>query len=240
MSGHSKWATIKRAKGATDKARGLLFTRLSNAISIAVREGGGVDPESNFKLRLAIDKARAANMPKENIARAVQRGSGEGGALTLESVMYEGFAPGGIGLLIETLTDNKQRSSSEIRNVLSLHGGVLGGVGSVGYLFEQVGQLIVEGNSPSLLDVILLSDARDFVEKNAQIIVITQPTQLHEIQKKLSENGAVIVESELIFRPLATIPVPPDTESALMRLLEALEELTYVNAVYSTSELTAV
>ena len=150
MSGHSKWATIKRQKSVNDKKRGQSFTKLSMSITIAVREGGGVtDPESNFRLRLAIEKARAVNMPKENINRAIERGKGLTGGDTFEQVIYEGFGPGGVAVIVEAATDNKNRTTPVIKNIFDKSGATLGNPGSASYLFEQAGKITVflEGKS---------------------------------------------------------------------------------------------
>ena len=177
MSGHSKWATIKRQKGANDVKRGQLFTKLSKAVAIAVVQGGGVaDPESNFRLRLAVEAARAANMPKENIERAIQRASAKQDA-HLEEIMYEGFGPGGFSVIVETFTDNKQRTVSEVKNIFNKNGGNMGAQGSVIYQFEKKGALTVEKSGKSLDEIFKLAaeaGAEDVEVADSEVLVYTK------------------------------------------------------------------
>src|SRR3989344_7207719 len=185
MSGHSKWSTIKRQKGVTDAKRGQAFTKISNAITIAVKQGGGVvDPNSNFKLRLAIDKARDANMPKDNIDRAIKRAEGKGEG-AVEEILYEGFGLGGVAFLIETVTDNRQRTFSEVRNIISKNGGNLGEPGSVSYLFDKVGEIVIQKNGMSFDEIfsIGLEFGVEDIEDDEQVCFFyIAPNQLFELK----------------------------------------------------------
>src|SRR6266480_1994361 len=210
MSGHSKWATIKRQKGANDAKRGQLFTKLSKAITIAVRQGGGsADPESNFRLRLAIEAARAANMPKDNIERAIQRASGKQ-AETLEEAIYEGFGPGGFSVVVETFTDNKLRTVSEVKNIFNKSGGSMGAQGSVMYQFEKNGVITVSKEGKSLDNIFLIAadnGVEDIEEAGEEVLLYTKPEDVTKIKDKLSQNGLNIKTFELIFRPVVINPV---------------------------------
>jgi|SRR3989344_5926648 len=241
MSGHSKWSTIKHQKAATDKVRGAVFTKLGNAITLAVRQGGGIDPEANFKLRLAIEKAREANMPKDNIERALAKAQGatEEGTL-LEQVIYEGFAPGGIAVLVEGVTDNKQRTVSQVKNVFSQKGGSLGSTGSVSYLFTQVGEIHLKKQiSPDvLLEKVLEVGADDIEVTDDDYIVFTNPHNLHRIKLELAKKELVIIKSELSFRPTTTIVVDAITTPKVVNLLISLENLDDIHKVYANAVLT--
>lgn len=246
MSGHSKWSTIKRQKGLTDKSRGQTFTKLSNAISIAVREGSGVtDPNGNIRLRLAIEKARAANMPKGNIERAVERASGKGSTgATLETVVYEGFAPGSIAVLVEGVTDNKQRTAAQVKNIFTSFGGTLGSTGSVNYLFEKIGQIVFSGGGlqpDQIAAIIINSNASDFEIQEETVIVYTLPEKLHEVALFLKKQGLDIGETELTYRPLSLIPVTQaQAGKKILQLLEALESLDDIQRVHANFELSNV
>lgn len=240
MSGHSKWAQIKRQKGVTDNKRGQAFTKMAAAISIAVREGGGVgDPAQNFKLRLTVEKARSINMPKENIERAIERGKGGGKGQVLEEAVYEGFAPGGVALLIEVATDNKQRTAPEIKNVLEKNGGVLATPGSVSYQFQTKGLLEVKNDS--LDDIFLFAadaGAEDVEEVGETVIIYTKPEELTKIRDILSGKGLTILAAELIRKPTVVVPIvdKPSVEKVLF-LIEKLENLDDVQKVYANFEI---
>ncbi|MCL4397460.1 YebC/PmpR family DNA-binding transcriptional regulator [Patescibacteria group bacterium] len=224
MSGHSKWATIKRDKGANDAKRGAAFTKLGNAISIAVRQGGGVDPNFNFRLRLAIDKARAANMPKENIQRAIDKGAGKGEGAALTEAVFEGFGPGGAAVIVEAVSDNNTRTASEIRNLFNKHGGNLGTPGSVSYLFTRVGEIEAD-NGEAVFEKAVEAGALD-VEDN---FVYTSPEDLHQVSEALGKSGS------LVFRPNKETMVEvadEETKSKLNNLLEALDSLDDVQEIY--------
>lgn len=237
MSGHSKWATIKRQKGANDAKRGQLFTKLSSAITIAVRQGGGSpEPESNFHLRLAVEAARAANMPKENIERAIQRASGKQAEM-LEEAIYEGFGPGGFSVVVETLTDNKLRTVSEVKNVFNKNGGNMGSQGSVMYQFEKKGFITIEKAGKSLDDIFLIaadSGVDDIEDAGTEVLLYSKPEDLAKIKDELSKNGLKIKTFELIFRPVVINPISESTaaEKALSFIdkLESLDDVQRVSA----------
>lgn len=237
MSGHSKWSTIKRQKGANDKARGQRFTKLGNSITIAVREGGSGDIDSNIRLRFAVETAKQANMPKDIIQRAIERGSGviKGGA-QLESVVYEGFASGGVAVLVEAVTDNKQRTAAIVKNTFSTKGGTLSGVGSVSYLFEKVGILVVLGNSSQteILELAIEAQAQDFETDSESVVIYTHPQDLHRIKDFMEKKGLNIVDAEMSFRPITNVEVKDSASSELIiKLLEALDELDEVVKVHA-------
>ncbi len=235
MSGHSKWATIKRQKGVADIKRGQQFTKLANAIVIAVKQNGGViDPETNFKLRLAIDKARSYNMPKENIERAIQKAKGSADSGDLHEALYEGFAPGGAAILIEAVTDNKQRTVAEVKNVLEKNGGILGNQGSVSYLFNRVGEIAAQINgktSDELLDIALELDSTDFLEDSGDVIFYVDPSRLAIAKKLLEEKGMIIASAELVFKPVNEMEISEDAKSKIISLIEKLEDLGDVQNV---------
>ena len=241
MSGHSKWAQIKRQKGTLDVKKGATFTKLSNAISISVRDGGGVADESNFKLRLAIEKARSANMPKENIQRAIDRGLGKGEKGDLEEVVYEGFGPGGFAVMIECVTDNKLRTLGEITAVFNKNGGTLGQQGTVAYQFKQVGLLTLKKEGKSIDDVFLLAadaGADDIEDVGEEVLVYTEPGKLKATQTELKNQGLSIVEAELFRKPTIFLPIG-DKEAAgkAISFVEKLEALDDVQKVYVNFEL---
>lgn len=240
MSGHSKWSKVKHQKAVTDVTKGKFFTKAAHAIAIAVQEGGGTtDPAMNFKLRLAIEKARNVNMPKENIERAIAKGKGDGGA-HIETILYEGFGPGGIGLLIEAATDNKQRTVSEIRNVLDRSGGSLGSLGSVGYLFTKVGLIIIpkEGYSyDAMLEKALsVPGVQDVVEEHDGYVLFTQIESLSSAKDFLEKGGLSITHTDIVYRPIATIALSENDKATLAAVVETLEELDDVQRVFTTAE----
>lgn len=240
MSGHSKWATIKRQKGVNDAKRGQLFTKLANAITIAVRQGGGnTDPEFNASLRLAVDKAKGANMPKENIERAIQKGSGGAGGVELSEVLYEGFGQGGVGLLIEAVTDKKQRTVAEVKNIVEKNGGTMAGQGAVSYLFQKTGEIIVPKNGKSSDDIVSIAlehNVSDFEEEDEVVYLYTDPSQLQAAKKGIEESGLTVEEAGLIYKPNSRMAVPPESEEKVMQLIEKIEELDDVQKVYSNLE----
>lgn len=236
MSGHSKWATIKRAKGAADLKRGMTFTKISNAISIAVKRGGGItDINNNFRLRLAVEAARAANMPKENIERALQRALGKQ-ANEVEEVLYEGFAPEGVSVIIEAATDNTLRTTSEIKNIFNKEGGSFGQPGSVAYQFEQKGEIIL-GKEGKTLDVMFEiaaeSGAEDVANGADGFVVYTKPSDLARISGILKEKGFSITSAVLIRKPFVPMQVDPEKKERVVGFLQKLEDLDDVQKVYS-------
>ncbi|KKS41386.1 MAG: transcriptional regulator [Candidatus Gottesmanbacteria bacterium GW2011_GWB1_43_11] len=240
MSGHSKWSTIKHQKQATDAARGQVFTKLANAITIAVRSGGEADPEANFHLRLLIEKARAANMPKANIERAISRALGKTEGIGLTEVVYEGFGPSDTALLIEGVTDNRQRTSQAVKNTLETHGGRLGSMGSVNYMFNQVGEIILGPTSLSydqLLEQILDLPVRDLVETDQGFTIYTQAQDVYKIRQQLIAKNLPIKSFELIFKPTTTLSITDVGNIQKIRaLLGALEDLDDIHKVYTNAQ----
>ncbi len=242
MSGHSKWATIHRQKETTDQKRGQAFTKISNAIIVAVRDSGGMtDPEHNFKLRLAIEKARSINMPKENIQRAIDRAAGKGEGTIISEVTYEGYAPGGVGVLVEAATDNKQRTVQEVKNIFDRSGGNLSSPGSVSFNFQKVGSLVVsvEGNKEeAILKIIDLGveDVEEAGENNLEIHV--SPENLIATKDKLTAAGFSPQSVELEMKPLNLVAVAdPKTAQQVLSLLDKLEALDDVQRVYANFDI---
>jgi YebC/PmpR family DNA-binding regulatory protein len=236
MSGHSKWANIKRAKGAADIKRGLTFTKLSNAITIAVKQTGISDPDSNFKLRLAVEAARAANMPKDNVERAIQKAIGKD-AGALEEVLYEGFAPEGISVIIEAATDNSLRTTSEIKSIFNKEGGSFGQPGSVAYQFEQKGRIVINKDGKTideLFEIAVESGAEDIEDVQNQAIIATAFADLSSVREKLIAKGITPIEVEAIRKPLNPIVISDPVKSErIVSFLNKLEELDDVQKVYS-------
>lgn len=242
MSGHSKWSTIKRQKGAADIRRGQVFTKLANAITIAAREGGGPDPASNFKLRLAIDQARAANMPKENIQRAIDRGLGKaGGGVSLESVVYEGYGPGKVALLVEATTDNKNRTTAEVKNVIERGGGSFATPGSVSWMFGEEGMIVVPKEGKTFEEIFEISaeaGAEDVVDSGEQVEVYTKPQTLETVKKLLVEKGIKAQSAEIAKKPATTVQLTDkETAQKILSLLEKLEGLDDVARVWSNFDI---
>jgi len=239
MSGHSKWATIKRKKGAADAKRGQMFTKLAREIQLAARQGP--DTNFNFRLRLIVEKARAENMPKENIERAIKRGAGldsEGGQL--EEVTYEGYGPHGVAILMQTVTDNKNRTVSEIRRVLTRGGGSMGESGSVGWLFDSKGYIAIsmEGkDEDKVFELALEAGAEDvqFGEETAEIY--TQPSDLQTVRQAFEDARYKIESAELTMQPKTTISLSPADTLQVLNLVEALEELDDTSKVYTNLEI---
>jgi YebC/PmpR family DNA-binding regulatory protein len=235
MSGHSKWASIKHKKAVVDARRGQHFTKLARAISVAAREGGG-DPTGNSALALAIQKARDASMPKDNIERAIAKGTGEGGdAEQIETVLYEGYGPGGVALLIEALTDNRNRTGADMRHAFSKHGGNLGEPGSVAYLFDKRGVIVVDANRYTEDDLMPAIDAgaEDISLDEDMFEVITEPADLAAARDALADAGVEIESADVTQRPRARVPVDESDAGKLMRLIDALDDLDDVNAVHA-------
>lgn len=242
MSGHSKWANIRFKKELTDKKRGQLFTKLANAITIAAKEGGG-DPEINFKLKAAIEKAKEHNMPLSNIERAIKRGTGELEGAKIEEVMYEAYGPGGIAILIKIVTDNKNRAASEIRSILSRFGGKLAEIGSVGYLFQQRGVITVtpaEKQNKEEIEMTAIDAGAEDLEENEAIIIYTKPEDLFEIKKQLEERGIKVDSATLSMEPKVPIKIEdPEKASQILKLMDALDECQDVSNLYSNFDIPA-
>lgn len=242
MSGHSKWSQIKRQKGVADQKRGQLFTKLANAITIAVKNGGGItDPNANFKLRLAIEKAKAVNMAKENIQRAIARGSGETGTGELEEVIYEGFGPSGVAILVEAATDNRQRTAQEIKNIFENSGGSLAGPGATSYLFQNVGMIAVkkgDKTTDEIMEKAIEAEIEDLEEAADVVLIYTKPEKLHQVREKLVGQGLEVVEAELTFKPASTVPLnSSEKASSVLSFLEKLEGNENVQRVFANFDI---
>ena len=241
MSGHSKWSTIKRKKGAADAKRGAVFTRLAREIALASREGGG-DPETNFRLRIAVDKARASNMPKDNIERAIKRGTGEskeGG--TIEEVMYEGYAPHGIALMINVVTDNRNRAIADVRHILNRFGGSMGGDGSVAWQFTRIsyfGFELQNKTEDAVFELAVEAGADDVVFDDGYAEILGPVDAFKTISDQLHKAGIQAEEAELRMIPNQEIELNTDEAIKVMKIIEALEELDDVQNVYSNLNIT--
>lgn len=238
MSGHSKWATIHRQKEVSDQKRGQVFTKISNAIIIAVRESGGItDPDHNFKLRLIMEKARAANMPKDNIQRAIDRASGKGEGDNFTEITYEGYGPAGVGIIIETTTDNKQRTVQEIKNIFDKAGGNVASPGSVAFNFEKKGLLTIESKKDKDELILKLIDlgAEDVEEGGDDLLeVYVNPEELMLLKEKLAGEGIEPKTTEITMRPINLVSVNDEkTTKQIIALMEKLESLDDVQKVYS-------
>lgn len=239
MSGHSKWSTIKRKKGALDAKRGKIFTKLIRELQTAARIGGG-DPDSNPRLRLVVDKAKQANMPKDNIQRAIDKGAGNTEGESFEEAIYEGYGPGGTAILIETLSDNKNRTVGDIRHALSKNGGNLGASGCVAYLFEKKGMLVFEGDgldADAVLEAALEAGADDVVETDASVEVVTGPSEFHSVRDALVEGGFEPASAELTMEPSTTVKLVGKEAEQMLRLADALEDLDDVQNFYANFDI---
>ena len=227
MSGHSKWSTIKREKGAKDAARGAVFTKIGNAIAMAARSG--TDPDTNFSLRLAIDKAKAANMPSANIQRAIDRVKDKSAA-QLQEVLYEGYGPGGTAILVECATDNINRTYPEVRLAFSKHGGNIAEKGSVAFQFDHKGMIRVKATGDDLMLQAIDAGAEDVQEEGDESVVYTASTDLAKVRDALKEQGLEITEAELTYIPNNTVEITDkDTAGKIMRLMDALDDLDDVS-----------
>jgi YebC/PmpR family DNA-binding regulatory protein len=235
MSGHSKWSTIKRQKGLNDAKRGALFTRIGNQIAIAAR--GGSDPKTNPSLAMAIEKARAANMPMANIERAIQRAVDKNAA-TLQEVMYEGYGPGGVGILVECATDNINRTHPEVRNVFVKKGGNMAESGAVAFLFDRKGQIRVKATGDEAILQVLDAGAEDAAEESDGITVFTDSKQLAKVRDAIKADGLEVIESELTYVPKNTIEITDqETAKKVINLLDAIEELDDVVATHTNFDI---
>lgn len=230
MSGHSKWETIKRQKGANDAKRGIVFTKLGNAIAIAARSG--TDPDTNFALRLAIDKAKAANMPSSNIDRAIQRVADKNAA-QLQEVLYEAYGPGGTAVIIEAATDNVNRTFPEVRTAVTKHGGSMADKGSVAFQFERKGVIRVKGSGDDLMLQVLDAGAEDMQEEGEESIIYTDPKELAKVRDALNEAGVEILEAQLSYVPNNTVAIDSkETAGKIMRMMDALDDVDDVTTTY--------
>jgi len=241
MSGHSKWANIKHRKGAQDAKKGAVFQKLAKFIIVAAREGGG-DPNANFRLKTAIDKAREYNMPMDNIERAIKRGTGEIEGATYEEITYEGFGPAGVAILVETLTDNRNRTSADMRSLFSRNGGNMGEAGSVGWMFERRGVLSVTGKNldeEKLMEVAIEGGADDLVQDGEDgYTVYCDPSALSEVKEALKSNGYAVGGTELSMVPKTSVEIAKKEDAArVLRLVEILEDHDDVQNVYGNFDI---
>ena len=241
MSGHSKWASIKHKKATTDARRGQLFTKLARAISVAAREGGG-DPEANYTLAAAIQKARDYSMPKDSIQRAIDRGTGAGAdGETIERVLYEGYGPAGVAVLVEALTDNRNRTSADMRHAFDKHGGSLGEPGSVAWVFEKRGVVMVDADRYTEDDLIGAIDAgaEDVTREGDSLKVVSPAESLAAVREALESSGVEIESAELTMEPKSVVEVSGGDASSVMRLMEALDDHDDVEAVHANFDIPA-
>jgi YebC/PmpR family DNA-binding regulatory protein len=239
MSGHSKWSTIKHKKGKEDARRGQLFSKLARAIMVAAREGGS-DPGSNAALAAAIEKARSYSMPKDNIDRAVQRGSGEGGGDTFERITYEGYGPAGVAIIVEVLTDNRNRSASSVRSVFTKHNGTLGQPGSVAWIFERRGSIVVDAGKYSEDDVMAAAiegGADDVVRDGEAFQVLCEPAELSAVREAIEQAGIEYEQAELTLQPRSTVQLGEVEARKTLRLVDALEDIDDVQDVYANFDI---
>lgn len=241
MAGHSKWKQIKHYKAATDAKRGAQFTKLIREITMAAKLGGG-DPAGNARLRTAIETARAASMPKENIERAVKKGTGDLEGVDYQDITYEGYGPGGVAILIFALTDNPTRTVADVRHKLSRGGGNLGATNSVAFMFDRKGQLYVDAaayGEDATLEKALEAGAEDFASEGEQYVITTEPNALHDVKTALEAAGVTVTEAEVAYIPKNTVQVSGETATQLLKLLESLEELDDVQKVAANFEMDA-
>jgi YebC/PmpR family DNA-binding regulatory protein len=239
MSGHSKWSSIKHKKGAVDAKRGKLFSKLARAIIVAARDGGG-DPENNATLATAIQKARDVSMPKDNIQRAIDRGTGAGAdGAAIERILYEGYGPGGVAILVEALSDNRNRAGADIRFAFSSHGGSLGEPGSVAWIFEKKGAIVVDGERYGEDDVIVAIDAgaEDVREEDGKLRVLCDPSDLSAVRAALEGAGVEIESAGLATEPKSTVEVKGHDAEQLLKLLEALDDQDDVDEVFANFDI---
>ena len=241
MSGHSKWSSIKHKKALTDAKKGQQFTKMAREITIAAREGGG-NPEGNYRLRLAIEKARDVNMPQDNVKRAIMRGTGELGGAQMETLRFEGYGPHGVAIMVETVTDNRNRTSGDIRNLFTRAGGNLGTTGSVGWMFTRQGQIVVDANGRDPDEVGL--DAIDLGASDARIDgktvdIVTDPAGLEAVQQGLRKKGYKIDSAEVTMNSSQLVSLNEATAPPVLKLLDALEEHDDVQSVYSNIDVPA-
>lgn len=236
MAGHSKWANIKHRKGRQDAARGKLFSKLTRAIEAAARAGGG-DPAGNAVLAAAIDKARSASVPKDNIERAVKRGTGEMAGESLEEIFYEGYAPGGVALYVQVLTDNRNRAASEVRSAFTRFGGNLGEPGSVSYLFNPKGYVLVSGEEEDVFLAAIDAGAEDVRPSGDQFEVITAPADFPAVSSAMGEAGLAVESAEVTRLPTATVSLDSGKAGRVLRLVDALDDLVDVQEVYGNFDI---
>jgi YebC/PmpR family DNA-binding regulatory protein len=240
MSGHSKWATIKRAKGAADAKRGKIFSVISKELTLAARSGGG-DADANPRLRTLVQKAKAANMPNDNVERAIKKGTGELPGVVYEEFVYEGYGAGGVGLIVEVTTDNKNRSASDVRSTMTKNGGNLASVGAVSFQFDRRGQFIIDAkltDEEALMDVALEAGAEDIKNEGDHFEVICPMSEYDSVSQALTDKGIESEESDLVYIPNVLVPISDkDTARKILHLIEVLDGLEDVKAVHSNLDL---
>jgi YebC/PmpR family DNA-binding regulatory protein len=235
MSGHSKWSQIKRQKGVADVKRGATFTKMTREIMLAAREGGD-DPEANFRLRLAMDRARGVNMPLANIQRAIDRATGGADGAQLESIVYEGYGPGGVSLMVEAATDNRNRTASEVRAAFTRHNGKLGESGSVQWLFEQKGVIEIDaaGRDADEIELAAIDAGAEDVERDGSLVTVyTAPNRFESVKKALESQRLKVADAEISMRPSNTVRLEGDQAKKVIGLVEALEDLDDVQKVHA-------
>lgn len=245
MSGHSKWSTIKRSKGTADIKRGQTFTKIANSITIVTKLGGSGDPESNPRLRAALEAAKAVNMPKDNVTRAIDRGLGKLPGQSVEEVLYEGFGPAGTAFIVEGVTDNKSRTLQEVKNIFERNGGNLAGVGAASFLFERVGEIRVKGKGESMEEEMLelidfgAKDVDEFLEDNIQkYLVYTEAINVAGVGSKITQAGYRVESQELVYKPTVLVEIKEKMSAEkVLDFVEKLEELTDVQKVYANFDI---
>ncbi len=239
MSGHSKWSTIKRKKGAIDAKRGKIFTKIAKEISLAARLGGG-DPDANSRLRQAVLAARDENMPKDNIDRAIKKGVGELGSVTYEEITYEGYGPGGVALMVEVMTDNKNRTVAEVRHILSKHGGNLGENGCVSWIFSKHGSILIDKKQigeDELMELALEAGAEDVREEENEFEVLTDPLSFEGVRKVLEEKGLKFLEAKVTMIPQNLVKLDGTKAEQMLKMMEKLEDNDDIQHVYANFDI---
>ncbi|GBF35333.1 hypothetical protein DCCM_4456 [Desulfocucumis palustris] len=241
MSGHSKWSTIKRKKAKVDAQRGKVFTRLSKEIIMAAKAGGG-DPEGNMRLKTAIQKAKEVNIPNENIQRAIMKGTGELGGGNFEEIVYEGYGPGGVAVMMEILTDNRNRTAGEIRHLFSRYGGNLGETGCVSWMFDKKGLIMVDkasgANEDDLLLAVLEAGAEDMKVEEDSFEIYTEPESLESVRENLAAQGCVIADAEITMIPQTSVNLAGNEAEQMLKLMDSLEDHDDVQEVYANFDIT--
>lgn len=240
MSGHSKWAQIKHKKAKEDAKRGQAFSKLTRALTVAAREGGG-SPELNAALAQAIEKAKSYNMPHDNIERAIKRGTGEGGEAAFERAVYEGYGPAGVAIMVDVMTDNRNRAAADMRHTFSRHGGNLGATGSVAWMFDRKGHILVgKDGSPAedeLLDLVIEAGAEDMRAEDDQWEITTEPTEVAKVRESLQAHGVPVTVAEITMLPKNVVQLSKDEAKKVLRLMDALEDHDDVQEVYSNFDI---
>ena len=240
MAGHSKWANIKHKKEKTDAQKGKIFTKIGREIAIAVKEGGGSDPDQNAKLRDVIAKAKANNMPNDNITRSIKKAAGELGAVNYEEVVYEGYAPGGIALIVRAVTDNRNRTAGEIRHIFDKSGGALGATGCVGWMFDRVGIIAIERKPGMDEDEVMLealdAGAQDFEAEEDYFELTAEPAELTAVREAIESKGHAVLSADIVLIPQNTVVVPEENAEALQTILDKLEDHDDVQEVFSNAQ----